>query len=354
MPKAKRVALTGGGTAGHVMPNVALLPAFRNNGWEVFYIGSVGIEKKIITAQGVSFHQITSGKLRRYFSFKNFVDVFKIFLGLVQSLMILLLKRPKVLFSKGGYVSVPVAYAAFLLRIPVISHESDLTPGLATKLIKPIASKIFYTFAESKKFLPMANAVYVGNPMRDELRAGDKVRGRAFCGFPGDLKEPVILVMGGSLGAKAINEALLKSLPDLVKCYYVIHITGQGKGIDFHHPKYKAFDYVGKELPDLFAATDLVIARAGANSIFEYLNLQIPMLLIPLVAGSRGDQVDNAKVFADHGWAMVLPEKELTRENLTSKVEQLARSTEAMKERQRAANLPQTKELIIREIAAFM
>jgi UDP-N-acetylglucosamine--N-acetylmuramyl-(pentapeptide) pyrophosphoryl-undecaprenol N-acetylglucosamine transferase len=306
------VCLTGGGTAGHVTPHFALLPEMTRRGWKCFYIGSNGIEKTLVKAEGIDFKTVASGKLRRYFSIQNFIDIFKVGFGCLQALVFLLLHRPDVVFSKGGFVAVPVAVAAWILRIPVVTHESDMTPGLATRIIGKFAKRIIYTFPETEKRLP-SGSVLTGTPIREELFLGDAARGMALCGFSVESRKlPTVLVMGGSQGAQRINAALENLLPQLVEEYRLIHLTGKGKSLAFKHANYKSFEYVTTELKDLLALADQVVSRAGANSIFEFLALRKPMLLIPLEVGSRGDQVINAEAFARNGWGIVLREADLT------------------------------------------
>ncbi len=327
-----KVALTGGGTAGHVMPHIALLPYYRRLGWEVFYIGSQGIEKELATKAGLTFYTIQTGKLRRYFSWQNFTDIFHILMGILQAILILFRKRPDLVFSKGGFVSVPVAFAAWVLRIPVVSHESDLTPGLANRMIKPFCRLIFYCFPETERHLTGVRSVASGLPVRDQLLQGQKAEGLRLCGFESS-DRPTLLVMGGSSGAERINTSLLTILPELVISWQVIHLTGKGKAINFSHPSYKAFEYVNEGLEHLFALADLVVTRAGANSIFELKALAKPMLLIPLEIASRGDQVDNAKSFAAQGWAQVLRETELTPSVLIAAIEKTRLGAPLMQER---------------------
>jgi UDP-N-acetylglucosamine--N-acetylmuramyl-(pentapeptide) pyrophosphoryl-undecaprenol N-acetylglucosamine transferase len=331
------IALTGGGTAGHVMPHLALLPEFKKLNYEVFYIGSAGIEKSIIAGTGMPFEQIAAGKLRRYFSWENFLDVFRIALGVYQSLKILSGRRPNVIFSKGGFVSVPVAVAGWLLRIPVVSHESDLTPGLANRIIAKFAKKILYTFKETQKYLPADKSQYVGLPIRLELAQGESEAGVRLCGFESDWlpSSRLILIMGGSLGAQRLNEAIEEILPALTQEFFVVHITGKGKGLKFVHPRYKSFEYVADDLKHLFKITDYVISRAGANSIFEFLFLNIPMLLIPLEAGSRGDQIQNAAYFAKNNWSHVLREADATGKNVMDSIQSLVKSADEIKKAQR-------------------
>jgi UDP-N-acetylglucosamine--N-acetylmuramyl-(pentapeptide) pyrophosphoryl-undecaprenol N-acetylglucosamine transferase len=346
---SKRIAFTGGGTAGHVMPNVALIDHLRAKGWEMFYIGSSPIEQRIIASSKIEYHSIFSGKLRRYFSFQNFVDIGKIVAGLAQSLAILAKKRPQIVFSKGGYVSVPVCYAAYLLRIPVVTHESDFSPGLATKLLRPIAHRIFYSFEESSKFFAKEKSLHVGNPIRAQLSQGNKMEGTRFCGFR-EGNEPVVLVMGGSLGAKFLNDVMSECLPELVQKYKIIHLTGPGKTISFSHPNYKSFEFVSDELRHILKLADVVVSRAGANSIFEFLSLRKPMLLIPLEFGSRGDQVENAEIFQNHGWALMLRQSEINRETLLQAIEKLVRNKEVVRKSQDNSKSNSSVETIEREI----
>lgn len=328
-----KVALTGGGTAGHVMPHIALLPHYRKLGWEVFYIGSHGIEKELANNAGLMFYTIQTGKLRRYFSVENFIDIFRLIMGIFQSLALLFRKKPDLVFSKGGFVSVPVAFAAWILRIPVVSHESDLTPGLANRMIKPFCHLIFYCFPETEKYLTGVRAVAAGIPVREQLLLGDREQGARMCGF--NPNHPTILVMGGSSGAERINVALSSTLPQLIPTWQIIHLTGKGKSIDFKHPSYASFEYVNEGLEHLLALADLVVTRAGANSLFELKALAKPMLLIPLEIASRGDQLDNAKSFQSQGWAQVLRETDLTPTTLLAAIEKTRMNAPTMQERLR-------------------
>lgn len=313
----KRIVLTGGGTAGHVTPNIALIPRLKELGYEIHYIGSYdGIEKKLIEELQIPYYGISSGKLRRYFDVKNFTDPFKVLKGFREARHTLAEIRPNVLFSKGGFVSVPVVLAAKRLHIPVIIHESDLTPGLANKICIPSASKVCCNFPETLAHLPADKAVLTGSPIRQELLEGNPIAALEFCHFTAN--KPVILVMGGSLGSAAINDTIRGVLPELLKTYQVIHLCGKGKldeGLN-HTPGYVQFEYIKKELRDLFALADIVISRAGANAICELLALHKPNILIPLSAkASRGDQILNARSFEAQGFSIVLEEEEVT--NLT-------------------------------------
>lgn len=321
----KKIVLTGGGTAGHVTPNLALLPRLKELDYEISYIGSYdGIEKRLVSDFALPYYGIATGKLRRYFSLKNFTDPFRIIKGYFEARKYLKKVQPNLVFSKGGFVSVPVVRAAHALKIPCIIHESDLTPGLANKLCIPVAKKVCCNFPETMKYLPADKAIHTGSPIRAEIKTGDREKGKHFCGFTSDL--PVILIMGGSLGALALNKVVRDSLDELVKEFQLIHLCGKGK-LDPSLQEvdgYKQFEYVKDELKDLFALTDLIISRAGANAICEFLALRKPNLLIPLPSnGSRGDQLLNARSFEQQGFSMVTNEEDLTKEVLLANIHEL-------------------------------
>ncbi len=321
----KKILLTGGGTAGHVTPNIALLPRLQKEGYEISYIGSyTGIEKELIEAQHIPYYGISSGKLRRYFDPKNFSDPFKVINGLRQAICLIHKLKPNVIFSKGGFVSVPVLLAARLCRVPAIIHESDITPGLANKIALPGATRICCNFPETMKYLPAEKAVLTGSPIRQELLTGDASAARALCGF--DEGRPVLFVVGGSSGSVVINNAVREALPGLLKKFQVVHMCGKDH-LDQSLMKtagYQQFEYIGKELRDIFALSDVVVSRAGANSICELLALHKPNLLIPLSAGaSRGDQILNAASFEKQGFSMVLKEEDMTAATLSDAAETL-------------------------------
>lgn len=321
--------MTGGGTAGHVTPNIALMPALKARGFEIYYIGSLdGIEKKLIEEIGIKYYGVSTGKFRRYFSLKNLTDPFRVFKGIGEARKILKALSPDVVFSKGGFVGVPVVKGARKLGIPCIIHESDYSVGLANKLCFSAAEKICCDFPETLKSLPAEKGVLTGSPVRKELSEGNAGNGRIVCGFEDG--KPVLLVIGGSLGAAAVNEAVRNALPELLKKYNVIHICGKGKTDDsFNNMEgYRQFDYVGRGLADLFAAADIVISRAGANSIFELLALKKPNILIPL-PGGRGDQLLNARSFEGQGYSMVIRQEELTPNLLVSKTDELFENKES-------------------------
>lgn len=319
----KKIVMTGGGTAGHVTPNIALMPALRKEGFEISYIGSYdGIEKRLIEEQGVPYYGISSGKLRRYFNPKNFSDPFRVIKGYGQSIKLLKKIKPDVVFSKGGFVSVPVVLAAKFCRIPAIIHESDITPGLANKLAIPGAVKVCCNFPETLNYLPKEKAVLTGSPIRQELLKGSADAGRTYCKFP-EASKPVILIIGGSSGSRAINNTVRELLPQLLPDYNVIHLCGKGN-LDTSLTQtagYLQLEYANQELADLFALSDLVISRAGANAICELLALHKPNILIPLSANaSRGDQILNANSFQAQGFSYVLEEENLSPETLRSAI----------------------------------
>ena len=321
----KKIILTGGGTAGHVTPNLALVPELKKRGYEILYIGSInGIEKELAEKAGLPYEGISSGKLRRYFDLKNFSDPFRVIKGFFEAARIMKKFRPDIVFSKGGFVAVPVTMAARAAGVPVISHESDMTPGLANRLAGPFATKICCNFPETVKLLPAGKAVLSGSPIREEILKGDAGTGLKLLGFDGE--KPRLMVIGGSLGAVHVNDAVRRVLPELLERFDVIHICGKGnldeslQGL----AGYRQFEYVSEELKDLFAAADIVISRAGANAICELLALKKPNLLIPLPANaSRGDQILNADSFRKQGFSMVLTEENMTDETLLSAVDEL-------------------------------
>ncbi|WMI81448.1 undecaprenyldiphospho-muramoylpentapeptide beta-N-acetylglucosaminyltransferase [Anaerotignum sp. MB30-C6] len=310
----KKIVLTGGGTAGHVTPNLALLPFLKEDGWEVVYIGSEkGIERSLVEAEGIPYYSIPTGKLRRYLSKENISDMLRVVKGVTEAKKLMKKLKPDLVFSKGGFVAVPVVLGAKANKIPVIIHESDLTPGLANKIAMPWAKTICTTFPETLGHISKKKGVHTGSPIRKELFEGSKERGLEKCGFDG--AKPVLLMMGGSLGAVKLNQCLRTELPKLLEKFDVIHLCGKGNlAKDLLHQKgYKQFEYVSAGLADLFAATDLIVSRAGSNSICEFLALKKPHLLIPLSkSASRGDQILNAASFAKQGFARVLPEEEMS------------------------------------------
>ncbi|HBN96130.1 MAG TPA: undecaprenyldiphospho-muramoylpentapeptide beta-N-acetylglucosaminyltransferase [Firmicutes bacterium] len=311
----KKIVLTGGGSAGHVTPHFALIPHLKNGGWEIHYIGTMdGIERELIEGH-LPYYSISAGKLRRYFDLKNLSDPFRVLKGVLEAYRVLRNLQPRVVFSKGGFVSVPVTVAAWLLRIPVILHESDLTPGLANKISLPFARELCLTFPDSLEYTK-GKGIVTGTPIRAELTEGSRNKGLRLCKFTEGYL--TLLVMGGSLGAAVLNQTIRDNLPVLTRDYQIIHLCGKGNvDTTIRHPRYCQMEYAREELPDLFATADFVLSRAGANSIFELLALAKPHILVPLSKqASRGDQILNAESFAKQGFSLVIPEEELNLQSL--------------------------------------
>ena len=330
----KKIVLTGGGTAGHVTPNIALFPLLKDLEYNVSYIGSYdGMEKKLLHDFPIPYYGISTGKFRRYFDIKNFTDPFRVIKGYFEAKKLLKEIKPDLLFSKGGFVTVPVVRAAAALKIPCIIHESDMTPGLANRICIPVAKKVCCNFPETLQFIPGNKAVLTGTPIRQELFLGDKEEGFRFCGLKED--KPVILIMGGSLGAASVNQIVRSALPELLSDFYIVHLCGKGKkDISLVNTNgYLQYEYITDELKDLLAIADLVISRAGANAICELLALQKPNLLIPLTSkSSRGDQLLNARSFESQGYSIVLEEDSLSIERFVSEIHQLYRNRNHFKE----------------------
>ncbi|MDL4840416.1 undecaprenyldiphospho-muramoylpentapeptide beta-N-acetylglucosaminyltransferase [Aquibacillus rhizosphaerae] len=348
----KRILFTGGGTAGHVIVNLAIIPNFQKEGWEIDYIGSKnGIERELIARlENVTYHPISTGKLRRYLSLENLKDPFKVLKGTMQAYRILGKKKPTVIFSKGGFVSVPVLAAAKMRGIPAIIHESDYTPGLANKLAIPFAKKILATFPETMQHLPEKKAEWIGAVVRNELFQGSKKKGLQIANLHNE--KPVLLIMGGSGGAQKINNAVRSQLTTLLDEFQIIHICGKGNVDEaVKAPGYAQFEYVNEELSDLLAATDFILSRAGSNAIFEFLALKKPMLLIPLSRNaSRGDQILNANSFKKQGYANVLEEEELTKESLVKELLNLKNKKQDMLENMRRYESFEAKDKVIKVI----
>lgn len=321
-----KIAFTGGGTVGHVSVNLSLIPTALEKGHQVFYIGSKnGIEREMIESQisNIKYYPISSGKLRRYLSFENVKDVFKVLKGILDARRVLKKEKPDLLFSKGGFVSVPVVIAARSLNIPTIIHESDLTPGLANKISLKFSKKIYTTFEDTLKYLPKDKADFVGATIREDLKEGNQQKGYEITGFDSDKK--VLLVMGGSLGSKKLNDIIRENLEALLHDYQIIHLTGHGLVDESYKQKgYIQYEFVKEELTHLLSITDTVVSRAGSNAIYEFLTLRIPMLLIPLgLDQSRGDQIDNAKYFESKGYGKMIPEDQLTQFKLLEQLKQI-------------------------------
>jgi UDP-N-acetylglucosamine--N-acetylmuramyl-(pentapeptide) pyrophosphoryl-undecaprenol N-acetylglucosamine transferase len=321
----KKIILTGGGSAGHVTPNIALFPKLKSLGFEIQYIGTKdGIERNIIGKEDIKYHCISSGKLRRYFDVKNFTDPFKVIKGIFECISIMKSEKPDIVFSKGGFVSVPVVIGAHFCHVPVIAHESDLTPGLANRISERYCTKICVTFPETVDKIKDGKAILTGTPIRNKILEGSKLLGLKFCGFDG--AKPALLIIGGSLGSRFINDCVRDSLSKLLEKYDIIHICGKGnldKKLE-NIKGYRQFEYLNEELPHVMQAADIIISRAGANLIFEILAIKKPNLLIPLSRkSSRGDQILNAESFKKSGFSKVIYEEEITSEVLINSLNEL-------------------------------
>jgi len=334
----KKIVLTGGGTLGHVTPHLALIPRLKEAGYEIHYIGTEnGMEApKMRSVEGVTYHAVKSGKLRRYHDWKNFTDPFRVIAGAFQSARLMGKIKPDVVFSKGGFVAVPVVFGAWLHRIPVLCHESDLTPGLANKLCKPFAKRFATTFPECAEALGK-KAEMTGSPLRPELFTGSREKGLRLLGFDG--AKPVMLMMGGSSGAQKVNACLRETLPDLA-AFDIVHICGKGNldpALD-GTPGYKQIEFLDEDLPDVLACTDLVLSRAGANALCEFQALGRPMLLVPYPKGAgRGDQILNAQSLEKRGLCRVLLQENMTRETLAEAIRQTWQDRDKLEENLRNA-----------------
>jgi UDP-N-acetylglucosamine--N-acetylmuramyl-(pentapeptide) pyrophosphoryl-undecaprenol N-acetylglucosamine transferase len=347
------IVLTGGGTAGHVMPNIAIIPDLEKN-FDIHYIGTYeGMEHWLVNPyiKKGNYHVIKAGKLRRYLSIQNLKDPLKVLLGFKESIKVLRKVKPKVVFSKGGYVSVPVVFAAKLLRIPIVLHESDLTPGLANRLAFPRCDKVCVSFESTLIHTGKADAIFTGTPVRKELLKGDSKTGRNLCKIE-DTK-PVLMIMCGSQGAVAINSVVDLALEKLCKKFHVVHIRGNGNikeeldSID----GYTQFEFIGEELKHIFKIADIILSRAGANAIFELLVLNLPSLLIPLPrASSRGDQILNAEHFKANGWSKILYQEDLTLDSLYLNLINLYEDKAKYKREMKKAHANEANEKIINAI----
>ena len=348
---SKKIVLTGGGTAGHITPNIALLPELEKAGYEVFYIGSYdGMEKRLMADYHIPYYGIATGKFRRYFDLKNFSDPFRVLKGFSEARKILKELQPDVVFSKGGFVSVPVVRAAASLKIPCVIHESDMTPGLANKICMRTAKKICCNFPETVKLLPADKAVLTGTPIRRELLNGSRDAGFAFTGLSDD--KPILLMMGGSTGSRAVNAGLRSALPQLLKEFHVIHLCGKGNlDSTLAQPGYIQYEYISDELKDLFAISDIVLSRAGANAICELLALKKPNILVPLPAAvSRGDQILNANSFKKQGFSYVLEEEKLNADTLMAAVHEVYNNRDSYKKAMATSNQSNGVDIVIKLI----
>jgi len=338
--KRARILFTGGGTAGHVTPNLALMAALASEGHEIHYAGSRdGIERRLVASRGIPYHVLPTGKLRRYLSVENVLDAFRVAAGVVAGWRLARRLRPDLVFSKGGFVSVPVVLGARLAGVPVVAHESDLTPGLATRLVASRVDLVCTSFPDTE--IPEARMTrHTGTPVRPELLVGKRARGRDYAELTGD--KPVLLVVGGSLGSAFLNGLVRNCLDRLTARYQVVHVCGRGNlAEEIRVPGYVQFEFLGEPYADVLAAADLVVSRAGANAVFELIATAKPALLVPLTtAASRGDQVENALWMAERGLAHVVTESALTEDSFLTELETLAAEGPELAERMRATPRP--------------
>ena len=341
-----KVVFTGGGSAGHVLPAVPVMRALRTRGAELAYIGSAGgAEADYLAGEEVAYYGVASGKLRRYFSWRNATDAFAVLRGLWQSHRLLGRLRPDVIFSKGGFVSFPVVLAGWLRRIPVLAHESDFSPGLANRLAMPFLSVLGTSFPMERPRRLRGELIHCGSPVRPELLAGDPARGRERAGASANV--PLVLATGGSLGAEALNAVVCRAAPQLVEWCHLVHICGPGKARPLDLPNYRAFEFVDEGWGDLLAAADAVVSRAGANALFELLTLGKPNLLVPLPrAASRGDQIENAAYAERAGYSWVIAEEDLDAVRLVEAVQGLLAERDQWTKRLRSFQAPPAVDLL--------
>ena len=350
-----RVVVTGGGTAGHVLPAIPVIERLLAEGCEVHFVGgSSGLEQGLLRGLAVYYHAVASGKLRRYFSWQNLLDAGRVPLGVMQAWRLLRRLRPQVVFSKGGFVAFPAVLGGWLNRIPVVAHESDLTPGLANRLSLPFAASLCVNFeatlAQATK--RGKRLVVAGTPLRRDLLDGDAARGRALLGM-GDGDKPLLLVVGGSSGAARLNAVVREAMPGLLERYAVVHVCGPGQ-VDAElaaQPGYIQKEYLNDGWGDVIAAADLVISRAGANALYEWLALGKPHLLVPLPrTASRGDQVENAAFAAEKGWSLVLAEDAMDANSLQAELARLAELAPTIRQRLAAFATRDSAALIVAEL----
>lgn len=351
MTKKIKVIFTGGGSSGHVTPSLPLISALQKKGIDIFYVGSKkGIERSIIKPLKIPYYAITVGKLHRYWTWKNLLTPFQLLAGIIQSFLICRKIKPDVIFSKGGFVALPVVIAAKLNGISAVIHESDLTPGLANRLCFPFAKLICITFPDTLKYFKNNSKVLLtGMPIRDALLQGNYERGLKFCGFVDKLK-PILLIMGGGLGSNIINECIRRLINPLTEKFQVIHICGRNKSDPAFEgiKNYKQFEYLQDELADVFAIADLIISRAGATAIYEILALKKPNILLPLSKkASRGDQIDNAKYFAQLGLSKVIYFEEFSDEKLLKTVSESYENLDHLKTQLNRVKKPNATQIII-------
>ena len=324
--KPKRIIFTGGGTLGHVMPNIPLIRYFQDEGWEVAYIGSKkGIEREKMNELNIKYFPIRSGKLRRYFDLQNFLDIFNVSIAIIQAFFIFIRWRPNVVFSKGGYVALPPVIGAWITRVPIVIHESDMTPGLTTKLSKRFATVICTAFKNTLRYLPANKTTYTGLPVRDLVFEASETIGRQFLGE--QIDKPILLVFGGSLGAQFLNNLAREHVKNgNLSSFHVVNICGRGQlDPDMNtFSNYQQFESLSDEFLHVMKSAEFVITRGGATSLFELLAMKKPHPVVPLPKSvSRGDQIDNATYFRDLGVSDFIEEEHFEWDTLREKMEMI-------------------------------
>lgn len=337
----KKIVFTGGGTAGHIMPNLAIINDIKDKA-KVYYIGSNGLEKTLVKKNNIKYYEIDSTKLKRNLSLSNFLIPFKLIKAIKQSKKILKEIKPDIVFSKGGYVALPVVFASKKLNIPVICHESDITMGLANKLCKNKCKYFCTSFEKTSQSLK--NGIYTGSPLRKELFKGNKENAKKL--FKNYRSKPTIMIMGGSLGSKIINKNIIDILPKL-NGYNIIHIVGKNNLTKNKFDNYVQLEFTNN-IEDIFSLADLVISRAGSNTINELLALNKPNILIPLSKkASRGDQILNAQYFYEKGYSDVIFEEDLNEKVLLNKIEKVLKNKNKFIEKMKKSNNKLANEIII-------
>ncbi|MCK5413683.1 MAG: undecaprenyldiphospho-muramoylpentapeptide beta-N-acetylglucosaminyltransferase [Candidatus Pacebacteria bacterium] len=333
-----KILLTGGGTGGHIIPLLTIVSEIKKmeeeknlKKSEYLFIGPKSDFNNSISDIGMKIKIIQAGKLRRYFSFENFTDIFKIVIGTIQSLYFIHKFKPTIVFSKGGFASVPPVVAAWLLKIPILTHESDTIPGLANRIIAKFSKKILVSFYFSKKYFPEKKVILTGNPIREEILQGNKNSARKFFNLNENI--PTILVFGGSQGAKKINSVIVKSLPKILEKFQIIHLCGKRNYEELkiktekmklkNNSRYRIYPFLSNELKDAFALYDVIISRAGASSLFEIIALEKPSIIIPLPSSANNHQAENAKFFQDRNMIINIKEKDFKKEIFTEKLFEL-------------------------------
>jgi UDP-N-acetylglucosamine--N-acetylmuramyl-(pentapeptide) pyrophosphoryl-undecaprenol N-acetylglucosamine transferase len=322
----RMIVVTGGGTGGHIFPTIAVIGELKRRGYEeILWIGSKnGSEREWAKKVGVRYHGILAGKLRRYFSLRNFVDLFKVFWGTAQSFFLFCRKKPQIIFSKGGFVSVPPVLASRTFSVPVVTHESDTVPGLATRIISRCATAVCVSFQSTADFFPGRDVFFTGNPIREVVLQGSAERGVSWLGFEGNL--PIVFAVGGSTGASAINETVWKMLEEGDLSFNLVHQCGRGnlnEGLS-GRKRYRQFEFLDEQMGDVLQAASVVVSRAGAGALYEIGLLKKASILIPLpLSASRGEQIENARYYEEHGACVVIPQESLTPELLKLEIEEL-------------------------------